>query len=380
LGEGLGVRGQNYSSQHGLGLIFHPISPLFGNAHPFNEFFKSIKLWTTPMKKLVLTTLTAGVLLISATACTSSPSTTEPEASESADSVETAQGGTLTYDETAGGIPVIAQYPDDMEVMAAGSGEGVGVFFTFKPQGNALDDAQVHVFLPAGVSTSADQLPFVTGPNGLMASNGWMEDSVDMDGSEDFPYAWVETVIHFSTDQEQSGHILLGQTDGQAVQVTLLYPAEMADAYWPAAKTVLESLEFDAALLPVTTSESPNATAPANFPEGVSLSDDGQTIVMEQFSNLDVDCMNGDGALAISYMGEGKFDHQVVACGSTYEAFDASRENEFADVTPVAPLVAENALQLQDGEYAQVQCLSDHAGLDPAADSDSEGYMTLNCL
>jgi hypothetical protein len=89
-----------------------------------------------------------------------------------------------------------------------------------------------------------------------------------------------ETVIHFSTDQEQSGHILLGQTDGQAVQVTLLYPAEMADAYWPAA----------------------------------------------------------------------------------------------------APLVAENALQLQDGEYAQVQCLSDHAGLDPAADSDSDGCMTLNCL
>lgn len=38
------------------------------------------------------------------------------------------------------------------------------------------------------------------------------------------------------------------------MQVTLLYPTEMADAYWLAAKTILDSLEFEPSLLPVTTS------------------------------------------------------------------------------------------------------------------------------
>ncbi|NJL48996.1 MAG: hypothetical protein HC929_17935 [Leptolyngbyaceae cyanobacterium SM2_5_2] len=50
---------------------------------------------------------------------------------------------------------------------------------------------------------------------------------------------------------EQSGHILLGQTNDQTVQVTLLYPAEMANAYWPAAKAILDSLEFEPSLLPI---------------------------------------------------------------------------------------------------------------------------------
>jgi len=81
----------------------------------------------------------------------------------------------------------------------------VGVFFTFKPQGNALDSAQVHIFLPDGAATAADQEPFVTGPNGLMQSNGWLTNRIQRQGSADFPYPWVETVISFSTDQEQSG-------------------------------------------------------------------------------------------------------------------------------------------------------------------------------
>ncbi len=121
------------------------------------------------------------------------------------------------------------------------------------------------------------------------------------------------------------------------------------------------------------------AAAPT-LPEGISLSDDGQMVVMEEFSNLDVYCMAGNGVLAISYVGEGKFDNQVVGCGSAYEAFDAARENGFADVTPVAPVIQDNALQLQDGEYTQVQCLSDHSSLDPAAGVDSEGHMALACL
>ena len=142
-----------------------------------------------------------------------------------------------------------------MQVMGAGSGEGVGVFFTFKSRGNALDDAEVHVFLPSGATSAAELEPFVTGPNGLMANNGWIQQGVEEGGSERLPYGWVEKVIDFSTDMEQSGHILLGQANGQAVQVTLLYPAEMADAYWPAATTVLVSLQFEGDLLPIRTSD-----------------------------------------------------------------------------------------------------------------------------
>lgn len=213
--------------------------------------------------------LTAALLVCLAAACASqlpeatpsatvnptgniSPEETDSDASSSA---VTAQTNLQTYDETASGIPIQAQYPADaVEAMGTGSGEGVGVFFSFKPTNTHLDMAQVHIFLPAGVATAAEQEPFVTGPGGLMESNGWTVDSVESQGSANFPYDWVETVINFSTDREESGHILLGQTDGQAVQVTLFYPAEMSDAYWPAAKTILDSLEFDASLLPIASS------------------------------------------------------------------------------------------------------------------------------
>jgi hypothetical protein len=84
-----------------------------------------------------------------------------------------------------------------------------------------------------------------------MNHNGWKVDKIQADESPEFPYSWLETLIDFSTDKEQSGHILLGQTNAQAVQVTLLYPAEMFGAYWPSAKAILESLGFKADLLPL---------------------------------------------------------------------------------------------------------------------------------
>lgn len=208
-------------------------------------------------------------LLLATTACTSnnpspetsaSPeagieSTVDPDMPEESGSADVAQSNLLTYNETANGIPVIAQYPDTMEVFGSGSGEGVGVHFSFKPQGNALDDAEIHVYLPFGASIVADQLPFVTGPNGLMESNGWIMEGDPQDGSDDFPYDWVKTVIAFSTDQEQSGYILLGESGGQVIQVSLLYPSEMADAYWSSARPVLDTLEFDDSLLPITPAE-----------------------------------------------------------------------------------------------------------------------------
>jgi hypothetical protein len=225
------------------------------------------------MNRVISTLIVMGLLGAIASCTPSPPETQTPEATtpetasptspteqpdteaQAPDTAAPIEGDLQTYNETTAGIPVIAQYPADiMDVMGSGSGEGVGVFFTFKPQGTHLDEAEVHVFLPAGATTAAEQEPFVTGPGGLAESNGWMIDSVNAEGAPDFSYPWVEMVIHFSTDYEESGYILLGQVDGQAVQVTLFYPAEMPDAYWPAARTVLDSLEFDENLLPITDS------------------------------------------------------------------------------------------------------------------------------
>ena len=204
------------------------------------------------MKNRSISLLTAFALAVAGGACSKQTST--PEASSTAEpsaAEQTAADDLLIYDETDGGIPVAARYPDSMRVFGTGSGEGVGVFFTFEAQGNALDDAEVHIFLPSGTALAADLEPFVTGPRGLMANNGWIREGVGEGGSERFPYSWVEKVIDFRADSQHSGHVLLGQAHGQAIQVTLLYPGDLAEDYWPAATSVLDSLQFDADLLPL---------------------------------------------------------------------------------------------------------------------------------
>jgi hypothetical protein len=218
-----------------------------------------------------LTPISTGVVLaVIVTACNPGSTTSQPK--PAAKPVETEQsvptepaptdGNLLTYDGPATSFPITAQYPDTMQVDGGCADEGCGFFFTFKPQNNAMDNAEVYIFLPAGVATAADQQPFVTGPDGLIENAGWVVSSVETEGSEQFPYPWLETVINFGTDQEEAGHILLGQADGQAVQVILKYPVEMAASYWNNASTILETLEFDADLLPLNVStEGPPAEA-----------------------------------------------------------------------------------------------------------------------
>jgi hypothetical protein len=235
-------------------------------------------------RAIALTTLSAA-LLAASTACAppetdsaSEPadiSETEMEAETPADApaAEDAEDMDLqTYDGAPFNYPISAQYPDTMEVEDGCAGEGCGFFFTFKPQGNALDTAEVHIFLPAGAATAAEQEPFVTGPNGLIENAGWIVDSMDSGATDQFPYPWVEKVINFSSDQEESGHVLLGEAEGQAVQVLLLYPAEMADEYWPAANTVLETLEFNPDLLPLNVS----SEGPAEGEDPATMCDPAQ--------------------------------------------------------------------------------------------------------
>lgn len=154
-------------------------------------------------------------------------------------------GSVQTYDGTAYRYPIRAKYPASMVVDGGCMGEGCGFSFTFTPRGNAMDNARVHVFLPAGTASAAELEGSVTGADGLIDRAGWTISSIRSEGSEDFPYDWVKTVISFSDTGGQAGYVLLGEISDQAVQVLMKYPVGRAQAYRSDAGIILESLEFE---------------------------------------------------------------------------------------------------------------------------------------
>jgi hypothetical protein len=130
------------------------------------------------------------------------------------------------------------------------------------------------------------------------------------------------------------------------------------------------------ATTPEATPEAPMTEAettatPVNLPEGISLSEDGQTLVMEFGSTLEAYCSDGQGKLAISYVGEGGISGQALGCEQSFEPFDAARENGFANVNFVAPVVSDNALQLQAAEYVNLECRANQASLSPVLPENS---------
>jgi hypothetical protein len=156
------------------------------------------------------------------------------------------------YDEPS--MAIRAEYPDTMEAQGTGSAEGSGFIFTFKPRGNALDKAKVHIFLPRGASTAAAQEPFVTGPGGLFENNGWKkQDENETTNAAKFPYKWVRKVISFTDPGNRGmvGKILLGEAHGQAVEVILYYPADMDAKFLTNAKLILGNLQFKSDKLPL---------------------------------------------------------------------------------------------------------------------------------
>ena len=154
------------------------------------------------------------------------------------------------YDEP--GMAIRTEYPDTMKVEGTGSGEGSGFFFSFKPRGNALDKAEVHIFLPKGAATAAGQEPFVIGPKGLLENNGWKKEGETTDTGK-FPYAWVKKVISFADpgNKNMVGQILLGEASGQAVQVVLYYPGDMDKEFLTNANLILKNLHFKSDKLPL---------------------------------------------------------------------------------------------------------------------------------
>jgi len=112
--------------------------------------------------------------------CSRAASTSWPEAPPDYVNVTTPDpaGTTATvalnvYDGTGEGIPLTARYLEGMDASATASSEGAAVCFTFAARSNALDQALVHVLLPAGARAVAAQEPLVTGPDGLMENDGW---------------------------------------------------------------------------------------------------------------------------------------------------------------------------------------------------------------
>lgn len=173
----------------------------------------------------------------------SSPSAS-PTASNSPSTVPE-QADLQTYDNPV--MAIATQYPSTMTIEDTCSGEGCGYFFRFQPQGNALDQSEVHIFLAAGARSAADS---EQNANSLIESNGW-QIVPDATPPQEFTYPWVSKTITFADETGMTGHILIGETNGQGVQVTLRYPAEMFDTFLPAAQTILDNLQFKADKLPI---------------------------------------------------------------------------------------------------------------------------------
>lgn len=118
----------------------------------------------------------------------------------------------------------------------------------------------------------------------------------------------------------------------------------------------------------------PPMTEPAAaLPTGLSLSADGQALVMEGGSTLEAYCSGGGGVLAISPAAQ-PGETQVVGCVQSADQFDA------AATSTVAPVITDGALQLQDMEYVSVSCQADHAGLAPVLPDQTDGHMSLECI
>jgi hypothetical protein len=154
------------------------------------------------------------------------------------------------YDEP--NMPIRTEYPDTMKMASGCSDEGCGFTFTFESQDKDQVKAKIHIFLPRGAATAAAQEAFVIGPHGLLASNGWKKESDSCDTGI-FPVSWVRKVIGFSDPKnlEMVGKILLGETSGQAVQVTLYYQSDLGDEFFPTARSILEKLHFKSDKLPI---------------------------------------------------------------------------------------------------------------------------------
>jgi len=175
------------------------------------------------------------------------PEGTSPQTLSKVGSDTPSKTGLQIYDDPV--MAIATKYPNTMAIESNCSGEGCGYFFKFKPQNTGLDQSEVHIFLSAGARTAADS---EKSANGLIQSNGWQVTAAATP-PQDLSYPWVKKVIAFSAEKGMMGYILIGETNRQGIQITLRYPTELSATFMPAAKTILDNLQFKPDKLPITT-------------------------------------------------------------------------------------------------------------------------------
>lgn len=122
----------------------------------------------------------------------------------------------------------------------------------------------------------------------------------------------------------------------------------------------------------------PTPTEPTDAAEPAT--ETSEVLMLEASSTLEALCEGGDGVLAISFVDEAGYDGQLLGCEADFDTFDAVREASFADINLVAPMMADEVLQLQVGDYVSVMCEGDRVSLAPLLPDNSDGNMTLECF
>lgn len=123
-------------------------------------------------------------------------------------------------------VPLVIYYPATMTVDQDCDPVGCGVSFTDEATG-----AGVIVLFPAGATQAAEVAPYITGPEGLMAENGWLETG-SYDDQLEFP--WARQLVTFAPpDREAMGLVYLGEASGQGFAAIAVFPPEAGDGFMP---------------------------------------------------------------------------------------------------------------------------------------------------
>ncbi len=151
----------------------------------------------------------------------------------------TQQDVTLTLFEQPG-VPLTTYYAEEtFEVRATSAGEGTSIQFS----GQGAENAYVQIYVPRGTSSVAEMEERVSGPAGLVETNGWNVTST----TGPRPYSWVQQRVDFEADynaqQNLMGTVYVGEINGQAFTATVHYPADTGDGFAPQAGQILENLQ-----------------------------------------------------------------------------------------------------------------------------------------
>ena len=209
------------------------------------------------LKRLLLLALVAGIAIacqlsnpensdIAGPVDSAENSSAQPSSAPASENSLSTPTASATYQDPD--IPIAAQYPEQLQAEGRLTDEGANLEFTF-PEAIAAS-AKMTFTLPATAVTSIDLERTATEPDGLLAQNNWqvLEDSALV---KRLNYPWIRTVIAFSGEGDLSGAVILGETNGQTVQLVVQYPDAAAQTYWATAMLILDNLEFDAEQLPL---------------------------------------------------------------------------------------------------------------------------------